>query len=196
MPMCLQGLGMYISPPCCLLVGPSASGQKFRTTFSHLERQFRAGASGLLLEITLPYIFFNECINVLSRCSRKINLGMRPHDVSTQMRLNFCQALLVLEHRCNGDIGANIFEMNFCSCALMILVSTTKQIGFTSTMYQFWDRQFVKQKYGVWVPTLKSLTIYWKEKSQYIMMANNKKIIISTFLSTSQYLSFLICKTE
>ena len=63
-------------------------------------------------------------------------------------------------------------------------------------MYQFWDRQFVKQKYGVWVPTLKSLTIYWKEKSQYIMMANNKKIIISTFLSTSQYLSFLICKTE
>ena len=43
---------------------------------------------------------------------------------------------------------------------------------------------------------LKSLTIYWKEKSQDIMMANNKKIIISTFLSTSQYLSFLICKTE
>ena len=38
-------------------------------------------------------------------------------------------------------------------------------------MYQFWDRQFVKQKYGVWVPTLKSLTIYWKEKSQDIMMA-------------------------
>ena len=33
-------------------------------------------------------------------------------------------------------------------------------------------------------------------KSQDIMMANNKKIIISTFLSTSQYLSFLICKTE
>ena len=53
----------------------------------------------------------------------------------------------------------------------MILISTTKQIGFTSTMYQFWDRQFAKQKYGVWVPTLKSLTIYWKEKSQDIMMA-------------------------